>query len=82
VWTVTVHDEFRGDEGAWFVGRLEQYYLSSNSGLELPVGPFLGSEQAHCHGFSFRPGTEHPTVEHTHTLPELKALDVSHSTRQ
>ena len=40
VWRV---HEFQGDEGAWFIGHLKQYL--ANSGLELPIGPFLCSEQ-------------------------------------
>jgi hypothetical protein len=40
VWTV---HEFHGDEGTWFIGHLKQYL--SNRGLELPIGPFLSSEQ-------------------------------------
>lgn len=40
VWRV---HEFQGDEGAWFIGHLIQYL--ANSGPELPIGPFLYSEQ-------------------------------------
>ena len=40
VWRV---HEFQGDEGAWFIGHLKQYL--ANSGLELPIGPFLCSEK-------------------------------------
>lgn len=61
VWTV---HEFHGDVGAWFIGHLKQYL--SKRGLELPIGPFLSSEQTPSYFSDLE-----QNIRQAHTLAEL-----------
>ena len=79
VWTV---HEFHGDEGTWFIGHLKQYI--SNRGLELPIGPFLSSEQTLSYFQTWNRTSGRRILIHLPNCVTEKALDIYifHSTQQ